>query len=188
MKKSQLVWLVLSVMVILLLLDLLAEESLIAEGVGKVVGGIIGFVFLYLLISFSLKLETKNQIIEIEVRNVDGNSVLEAFKKISSKSNIFISRVSDVDLFFSEKGLCVVSLEHRNIIYSLSSIVELKRTNAKISNATVWSIVVLEKEELVEFKFTHNVRLWNRNFVEFHRLLSKVNSTAVKTPWNYLRM
>lgn len=138
---------------------------------------------LYYIFKNSISLENKDQIITI-----DKIGESRSFKKITSKPNIFKSSVSDVDLYFNEEELCVVEPSGTQTIYPIKGITELKRTDVKISNATVWRIMVSTPDKSIEFKFTHNARLWNKNFIEFYELLSSINPEVVKSKWSFMRM
>lgn len=141
---------------------------------------------LYYTLKNSISLENKNQIIIVDKVGESGES--HSFKKITSRSGFFASSVTDVDIYFNERALCIVYPNQEKSIYNLSRILELKRTDVRIGNNNVWRIIVKGEDKDITFKFTHNVRLWNKNFVEFHELLSSLNPEAVKTKWNYLRM
>lgn len=141
---------------------------------------------LYYILKNSISLESKDQIIVVNKTREGGK--VHIFKKISSKPNIFKSAVSDVDLYFNEQELCVVDSSGTQNIFPISIITELKRTDVRINNSNIWRIVVKQDDKELTFKFTHNVRFWNKNFVEFHEFLSSLNPEVVKTKWNYLRM
>ncbi|MDR0194550.1 MAG: hypothetical protein LBI73_05450 [Myroides sp.] len=141
---------------------------------------------LYHLLKSSISLENKDQIIIVDKTGEGGET--HSFKKITSKPNFFKSAVNDVDLYFNEQEFCVVDSSGTQTIFSMRAIKELKRTDVRINNSNVWRIVIKEDGKEITFKFTHNVRFWNKNFVEFHEFLSSLNPEVVKTKWNYLRM
>lgn len=186
MFKYKFVWIPFSIGVLFVMGRFLPANSPLLRGVFVLIVLFASVYGLYYILKNSISLENKDQIIIVDKTGESGET--HSFKKITSKPNFFKSAVSDVDLYFNEQELCIVDSSGTQTIFPISTITELKRTDVRINNSNVWMIVIKEVDKEITFKFTHNVRFWNKNFVEFHEFLSSLNPEVVKTKWNYLRM
>ena len=75
-------------------------------------------------------------------------------------------------------------------VVPFAHILSLAKTGTKINNRYFWELAfhTAETTEKRWIQFRPNNTLWNRNFWQFHALLSEVNPQAIKTPhrWWYV--
>lgn len=69
------------------------------------------------------------------------------------------------------------------IVVRFEDVFSLSKTGTKLNNRYFWELILFIKEKNKKFtvQFRPNTTLWNKNFSQFHTLLSQVNPNAVKT-------
>lgn len=72
-------------------------------------------------------------------------------------------------------------------VVPFAHILSLAKTGTKLNNRYFWELAfhTAETTEKRWIQFRPNNTLWNRNFWQFHALLSEINPQAVKTPYRW---
>ncbi len=87
-------------------------------------------------------------------------------------------------LQFDDKAVYIGRGDKPRIV-SLEDIVSMSKTSTALNNRYFWELVFRVEESKESVKFRPNNTIWNRNFPQFHALLSKVNPEAIKTPYHW---
>ena len=119
--------------------------------------------------------------------NFDSTSVF----KISRKPfllGIEKSFVSQEDFYFDRDFFYAVDDGTSALKYPLSDIAELCSTSTQLNNSRVWKIKVYRGPELIEYKFTHNFSIWNKNFRNFYQRVKEIRPQAVTSEWSMWSM
>ena len=69
-----------------------------------------------------------------------------------------------------------------------ADVLSLSRTNNSLNNRYFWRLEYRLEGVIEVEKFRTNTTLWNRNFPNFHTLLSEINPDAVKTAYRWWRV
>lgn len=97
--------------------------------------------------------------------------------------------INDEELYYDDQNLYALNNIGQIATFKLLQIKELSRTTTQINNSVVWQIILLQADgSEVNFKFTHNYTIWNKNFYHFYQKVKEINPTAIKSKWNLWKM
>ena len=147
------------------------------------------FFFLLILKEFYVKfIKNRNQKSEKIEFNQSAN-VLNSYKKISTKPFLFgleDQLIVDYIYYFDEDNFYVFNRKSEKLTYLLSDIIELRKTSLQINNRFIWEVIIKQKdEEEISFKFAHNFTIWNKNFLEFYKIIKTKNPLVIRSKFSY---
>lgn len=126
----------------------------------------------------------------------ENNNFAEGFddtstKKISKQPFLlgFEKKViSDKDFYYDQDFFYAVSPSGSVSKFPLTSIIELRGTGTQINNIRVWQVRIMNGHDFSEYQFAHNFTIWNKNFLNFYKLVKQIRPDAIRSKWSLWRM
>jgi len=96
--------------------------------------------------------------------------------------------VNNQDLYYDERFFYAVDKPGTVLRYPLADITELSRTSIQINNSRIWQVKIAIGSEIMEYRFTHNFSIWNKNFLYFYNRLKQIKPQAIQSEWSLWRL
>lgn len=112
-------------------------------------------------------------------------------KKISKRPFILgfeKNLISDEDFYYDQDFFYAVSPSGSVSRFPLTDIVELRGTGTQINNIRVWQVKVIKGNGFLDYRFAHNFTIWNKNFLNFYKLVKQIRPDAIRSKWSLWRM
>lgn len=96
--------------------------------------------------------------------------------------------VNSQDLYCDERFFYAVDKAGTVLRYPLINITELSRTGIQINNSRIWQVKISMGSDIIEYRFTHNFSMWNKNFLNFYNKIKQIKPQAVQSEWRLWRL
>lgn len=183
-----------AVLTVVMTLTLSQEKSFISILIAiNIVFAVLLTLLIYTYFRF-LKRNTsmdKIQLLRNPISNVNNNFDSKSVFKISQQPFLFgleKGLISNKDFYYDQDFFYAVGEAGTVSTYDLTDISELSSNAYQINNSRIWQLKITRGSETVEYRFTHNFSIWNKNFLNFYNRVKQIRPEAIKSKWSLWRM